>query len=128
MMNWNQYCADGGGAEAFAALLSRNGLDLPLEEETARLKEPVVLGGKTVPNRICIQPMEGFDSGEDGAPTDFVRRRYRRFASSGAGLVWFEATAVAPDGRSNPRQMMLTGENVQKFAVRPLSGAYLKLP
>src|SRR6185436_15228783 len=43
---------------------------------------------------------------DDGRPTDLVRRRWGRFGSSGAGLVWGgEAFAVRPDGRANPQQL-----------------------
>jgi 2,4-dienoyl-CoA reductase-like NADH-dependent reductase (Old Yellow Enzyme family) len=45
-----------------------------------------------------------------------TRRRYRRYAAGGAGLIWVEATAVRPDGRSNPRQLLLAEENVGAFA------------
>src|SRR5262249_55934946 len=35
-------------------------------------------------------------------------RRYRRFGAGGAKLIWAEATAVAPEARANPRQLVLT--------------------
>ena len=47
-----------------------------------------------VPNRFAVLPMEGWDGSRDGRPTDLVRRRWQRFAASGCGLVWGEATAV----------------------------------
>ena len=59
--------------------------------------------------------MEGYDSDADGSPTDLVYRRYRRFAGSGAGLVWFESAAVDKEGRSNPHQMMLTSGRISEF-------------
>jgi 2,4-dienoyl-CoA reductase-like NADH-dependent reductase (Old Yellow Enzyme family) len=37
-------------------------------------------------------------------------------AAGGAGLVWMEACAVVPEGRANPRQMMLTESNAGEFA------------
>ena len=30
-------------------------------------------------------------------------------------MIWFEASAVCPEGRTNPRQMMLTGNNLEAF-------------
>ena len=101
--------------EAFADTLRKHGLDLPVEESMATLRKPIVIGEKTIPNRICIQPLEGYDSCNDGAPSDLVYRRYRRFARSGAGLVWFESAAVADDGKSNPHQMMLTAGRIADF-------------
>ena len=109
---------DGAAAyspEAFAGMLRKHGMDLPVEESMAELRKPLRIGGKTIPNRICIQPLEGYDSRSDGSPSDLVYRRYRRFARSGAGLVWFESAAVADDGKSNPRQMMLTPGRVSDF-------------
>lgn len=60
--------------------------------------------------------MEGCDSERDGSPSELVKRRYNRFASGGAGLIWFEACAVVHEGRANPLQMYLTKENVGAFA------------
>src|SRR5688500_9806846 len=52
--------------------------------------------------------MEGWDGTDDGRPTDLVRRRWARFGTSGAGLVWGgEAFAVRADGRANPHQLCL---------------------
>jgi len=64
-------------------------------------------GAHTAPNRFAVLPMEGWDGSTAGAPTDLVRRRWDRFAASGCGLVWGEATAVRHDGRANPRQLVL---------------------
>ena len=102
---------------AFAEMLRNQGMDLPVEESMAALRKPLETGGKTIPNRICIQPLEGFDSCSDGSPSDLVYRRYRRFARSGAGLVWFESAAVAEDGKSNPHQMMLTAGRLSEFEI-----------
>ena len=38
-----------------------------------------------------------------------------RFARGGAGLIWFEATAVCREGRANPRQLWLTPETLDDF-------------
>lgn len=64
-------------------------------------------GDLVVGNRFCVLPMEGWDGTADGAPTDLVTRRWRRFGESGAKLVWGgEAVAVHPDGRANPHQLV----------------------
>ena len=70
---------------------------------------------KNIPNRVVLQPMEGCDCHEDGSPSELTVEKYIRAAKSGAGLVWFEANAVCPEGRTNPRQMMLTRENLPTF-------------
>lgn len=66
-------------------------------------------------NRVVLQPMEGCDCNTDGSPGELTVAKYLRAARSGAGLVWFEACAVCPEGRTNPRQMMLTEENLPAF-------------
>lgn len=90
-------------------------LEIPYSMDTEIYKKPLVLYGKKLPNRIGIQPLEGFDSESDGSPSPYVYRRYLRFVSGGAGLIWFEACAVSEDGKCNPCQMMLNGGNVQAF-------------
>ena len=79
------------------------------------IKNPLVVGGMQIPNRILLQPMEGCDCNEDGGPSELTIEKYRSAARSGAGVIWFEANAVCPEGRTNPRQMMLTRENLPTF-------------
>lgn len=79
------------------------------------LQTSIQIGGITVPNRVVLQPMEGFDCNPDGSPSELTIEKYKRAARSGAGMIWFEASAVCPEGRTNPRQMMLTGNNLEAF-------------
>ena len=81
-----------------------------------KLNENFRIGSHLFPNRVVLQPMEGCDCNEDGSPSELTMEKYRRAAKSGAGLIWFEANAVCPEGRTNPRQMMLTEENSHLFA------------
>lgn len=61
---------------------------------------------RTVGNRFCVHPMEGWDGTAEGEPTEHTLRRWRRFGESGAKLVWGgEAFAVQHDGRANPNQL-----------------------
>ncbi len=92
------------------------GLDIPLSDDLSPLFEPIVIAGKKVPNRIVVQPMEGCDAIAGGAPGELTFRRYERFARGGSGMIWFEAAAVVPEGRSNPRQLLLTENTVDSFA------------
>ena len=73
------------------------------------------IGTKEIANRVVLQPMEGCDCNLDGSPGELTREKYMRAARSGAGVVWFEATAVCPEGRTNPRQMMLTEANLDEY-------------
>mgnify|MGYP000965362600 CR=1 FL=1 len=91
------------------------GVNLPLSENMALLSRPLNFCGLTASNRLAIQPMEGCDGTADGAPDELTVRRYHRFARSGAGLIWAEATAILPEGRANPRQLMITEQNVDEF-------------
>lgn len=81
-----------------------------------KLDEGLALESRTARNRILLQPMEGCDADEDGGIGELTRRRYLRFARSGAGIIWFEATAVCREGRGNPRQLFLTENNLSGFA------------
>ncbi len=75
----------------------------------------ICIGRREVCNRVVLQPMEGCDCHTDGSPSELTVEKYRKAARSGAGVVWFEANAVCPEGRTNPRQMMLTRENLPAF-------------
>ena len=79
------------------------------------IQNSIRVGEQTIPNRVVLQPMEGCDCFEDGSPSELTVEKYIRAAKSGAGLIWFEANAVCPEGRTNPRQMMLTRENLPAF-------------
>lgn len=101
--------------EALREELDKTGIRLPLSEDMGILSQPVSFAGKTLPNRLAIQPMEGCDGTAEGAPDTLTLRRYDRFARSGAALIWAEATAVAPEGRANPRQLHLTEKTLDSF-------------
>lgn len=90
--------------------------EIRLDEDLSPLARPVDIGGLTAPNSLGIHPMEGCDGTADGSPDALTIRRYERFAAGGAGLLWFEATAVVPEGRANPRQLWIHEGNVGRFA------------
>jgi 2,4-dienoyl-CoA reductase-like NADH-dependent reductase (Old Yellow Enzyme family) len=103
-------------AAEFCAHLNSLGVTLPMDETLesgpyAPLAQPLTVYGRTIGNRFAVLPMEGWDAGTDGMPTDLVRRRWTHFGSSGAKLIWgCEAAAVRPDGRANPNQLMIITE------------------
>ena len=76
---------------------------------------PIELHNRKIENRIVFHPMEGCDGTSDGAVDELTRRRYLRFAKSGAGIIWFEATAVTAEGRANPRQLFLNENTKNSF-------------
>lgn len=72
--------------------------------------------GRTIGNRFCILPMEGWDGTTDGLPTDYTRRRWKNFAISGAKLLWgCEAVAVRHEGRANPQQLVIRESNLDEY-------------
>jgi 2,4-dienoyl-CoA reductase-like NADH-dependent reductase (Old Yellow Enzyme family) len=83
------------------------GLSVRLSEDWTALAKPYDLGTRTVGNRLAIHPMEGCDANPDGTPDILTIRRYERFGAGGAKLVWGEAAAVVPEGRANPRQLVI---------------------
>jgi len=109
---------------AFREHLAALGVEIPFEDTidpAGVLAAPMtitdgVIGTKFAPNRWAVLPMEGWDGEADGRPSDLVRRRWGRFASSGAGLVWGEATAVRADGKANPNQLVLDETTVDDIA------------
>ena len=88
---------------------------LPPQGDVSVLTRPVQGRGFTLKNAMVIQPMEGCDADHTGAPTDWTKRRYCRFAAGGAGLIWMEAVAVTPEARANPCQLMITEDNIESF-------------
>jgi 2,4-dienoyl-CoA reductase (NADPH2) len=102
-----------------AALLARAsalGLDIRLTSDLSPLWRPVPIGHLVSPNALAVHPMEGRDGTADGSPGELTKRRYRRFACGGAGLIWFEATAVTAESRANARELWLHEHNVDDFA------------
>lgn len=89
--------------------------NLPYIDDVSILGESYKIGNKTIPNRLTCQAMEGCDGTVDGSPDELTKRRYERFARGGAGLIWFEATAVLEEGRANPRQLCITENNLDDF-------------
>ncbi len=97
-------------------VIREQGVSIPLSANLPLLAQPLVIGGRTAPNRLAIQPMEGCDANpEDGSPDKLTFRRYERFAHGGAGLIWVEAVAVVPEGRANPRHLWIHDGNVEAF-------------
>ena len=105
-----------GSLDELRSAIEQLGLDLAVSEDTSCLTRAVEVAGRTIPNSMAMQPMEGCDGTLDGAPGDLTFRRYRRFGAGGAGLIWFEACAVVPWGRANPRQLWIHEENQESFA------------
>lgn len=100
-------------AREFAAYVKSQGFAFGVAPEvpsdgSAAFSKPIPYCGRTLGNRWAILPMEGWDCRSDGTPSEFTRRRWLRFAASGAKLICgVEAGAVMHSGRSNPRQLLV---------------------
>ena len=113
------YPAIGGmkGVAEFRARLEELGLSLPCDDEVEHgpdspLGRPIQIKGRTIGNRFCIHPMEGWDGTRDGKPSEATVRRWQNFGRSGAKLIWGgEAVAVRHDGRANPNQLLINEDN-----------------
>ncbi len=104
--------------EKFRSHLDELGLSLHFDDELAEganspLAQPATIGGRSVGNRFCVLPMEGWDGTEDGRPSSLTLRRWGNFGRSGAKLIWGgEAVAVRHDGRANPNQLLIQPSNL----------------
>ncbi len=105
-------------AEALLAEAKVLGVDahVRLSDDLGALFQPALVAGRRVGNRLAIQPMEGCDGEPDGSPGELTFRRFRRFGAGGAKLIWGEACAVVPEGRANPRQLVINEKNLGSLA------------
>lgn len=102
--------------EEITAESSRLKLDLRFSDDLSVMDVPLAIGNRTASNRWCIHPMEGCDGELDGSPGELTFRRYHRFASGGAKIIWGEACAVTDEARANPRQIWLNDSTRSVFA------------
>ncbi|MFQ5834537.1 MAG: FAD-dependent oxidoreductase [bacterium] len=90
-------------------------VNIPIAEDIYLLKKSVMVNNKEIPNSLCVNPIEGRDGKDDGSPGELTYRRYRRFASGGAGMIWIEATAVTSEGRVSPHQLWINNDSAEGF-------------
>ncbi|WP_339786678.1 NADH:flavin oxidoreductase [uncultured Imperialibacter sp.] len=108
-------------ADDLTSYLGEIGADIPFDAELATTNSPYgqpysLNSGRTIGNRFCILPMEGWDGTTDGRPSEHTKRRWHHFAISGAKLLWgCEAVAVHPEGRANPNQLMINDDTFPEF-------------
>lgn len=90
-------------------------LNLQFSNRMELFHKNVVVNNIIVPNSLAFHPMEGTDGNKDGSPSDLTKRRYERFSKGGAGLIWFEAVSVVPEGRVCPEQLWINNKNLEEF-------------
>lgn len=102
--------------EEFRAQNTELDTELPFSDNLSLLGQELKIKNKALKNRLACQAMEGCDGNPDGTPGELTLRRYDRFARGGAGLIWYEATAVLNEGRANPRQLFINKSNLDAFS------------
>lgn len=96
--------------------IAQLGLEIPWEEDLTPLLQNKTVKGKIIANAMAIHPMEGYDANDDGSPSELTWKRYKSFAEGGAGLIWWEATSVVDEGKSNPHQLVINEETKENLA------------
>ncbi|MES2498179.1 MAG: NADH:flavin oxidoreductase/NADH oxidase [Pseudomonadota bacterium] len=96
---------------------------------SAKLFQPITVGGLTLANRIVIAPMCQY-SAVDGAMTDWHMMHLGQLAMSGAGLLTIEATAVEPEGRISYADVGLWDDRTEAAMARVIDGirSYSDMP
>ena len=84
------------------------------------LFSPIALGKLVLRNRIVIAPMCQY-SANQGRATDWHLIHLGHLALSGAGLLFIEATAVAPEGRISPDDLGLWSDDTEAALARVLA-------
>ena len=85
MLEWRPF--DYHSLEDLKEDIRKAEVELPVSENFDGFKKPLEIYGHFLKNRLSIQPLEGFDAGKDGTPSELTFRRYQRFAAGGAGPV-----------------------------------------
>lgn len=93
----------------------------PLKESiiVSILFSPITLGRQVLDNRVVIAPMCQY-SADEGRATDWHQIHLGHLALSGAGLMFIEATAVAPEGRISPADLGLWSDETEAALARVL--------
>jgi 2,4-dienoyl-CoA reductase-like NADH-dependent reductase (Old Yellow Enzyme family) len=104
--------------DRFRDHLAELGVGIDLDTELAAGPDAPLAGrltvvGRTVGNRFCVHPMEGWDADFGGRPTESTRRRWQAIGRSGAKVLWNEATAVHPLGRDSADQLLVAAHTVE---------------
>jgi len=85
----------------------------------SKLFSPITLGNLALSNRIVIAPMCQY-SAEHGQATDWHLIHLGHLAFSGAGLLFIEATAVAPEGRISAGDLGLWSDRTEAALARTI--------
>ncbi|TCV90048.1 NADH:flavin oxidoreductase/NADH oxidase [Sulfurirhabdus autotrophica] len=95
----------------------------------SKLFSPITLGNLVLDNRIVISPMCQY-SAENGQATDWHLIHLGHLAMSGAGLLFIEATAIAPEGRISAGDLGLWSDLTEMALARVIQAVrqYSSMP
>ncbi len=93
------------------------------------LFSPLAIRRMTVSNRIAVSPMCQYVA-RDGKANDWHLIHLGGLASSGAGVLCIEGTAVEPEGRITPGDLGLWDDATQEALAMTISALrrYSKIP
>ncbi len=115
-----EYSYNFGTVKELSYVCRRNGINIPMREDVSPLSEKPKMRLKdgsliSLANPIAVNPMECLDFCGDGSPSFLSERRWLRFASSGAGLIYCGTAALDKDCRRCDRQLVVTHDNIHKY-------------
>lgn len=117
-----EYSYNFGSVKELSYICRRNGFNIPIRDDVAalsakprlKLKDGKLLALK---NAIAVNPMECLDFCDDGSPSFLSERRWLRFASSGAGLIYCGTAAIDKSCRQSDHQLVITADNIHKYKI-----------
>ena len=113
MIHWRKF--DYKNLNEVKSDIQELGVNMPLSTNLESLAKPIEVHGKTVKNRIAIQPLECFDASLEGTPSDLTFRRYRRLSAGGSGMIWFESVSTTPRSQTSRWQSRINEKNLPVF-------------
>mgnify|MGYP000884165516 CR=1 FL=1 len=113
MIHWRKF--DYKSLDDMRSDITELDVHLPVSANLEILAQPIQVHGKTVKNRIAIQPLECFDASLEGTPSDLTFRRYRRLSAGGSGMIWFESVSTTPRSQTSRWQARINEANLPVF-------------
>jgi 2,4-dienoyl-CoA reductase-like NADH-dependent reductase (Old Yellow Enzyme family) len=83
--------------------------------ELKSLFTPCSIGGRSAPNRLVSQAMEGNDGGPGGSVSERTLNRYRKLAEGKWGIVIVEAISITGESLARKNGLVLNRKNLGGF-------------
>ncbi|MCL2722773.1 MAG: hypothetical protein FWD47_15695 [Treponema sp.] len=82
---------------------------------TSKIFDPLMIGNKTIPNRLLAQAMEGNDCENGGQPSERTVSRYEKLANGKWGTVVIEAVSVVETSLARVNGMIINKKNLDSI-------------